>query len=158
MLLLLTILTLTAIVVWYALGGRTWLKGKPWMSWLYQSWFGEWIETKIFKKSETVLVARYSQFLGLVLTLLGFAGEIDWTLVSIITPDYIDPYLPLMPTVLNFVGAVFEKLRNSTTQPIEVVAAPEAVKAALPEVKEMQDAKVAAVIAVETAKVEGKTT
>lgn len=145
------LLLLTAFVIWYCLWGRAWLRDKPWMAWLYKSRVGEWVEIKVFKKSETFLFGRYLHFLGLLLTLLGFAGEIDWSLVAILTPDWIDPYLPLMPTVLNVIGKVITKLRDKSTLPIEVVAAPEAVKAALPEVHEAVQAKEAAVVAVKEA-------
>lgn len=146
---LFAIAVLTAIIIVWATYVRPWLKERPWALRFFLSI--EPIETWIYKKSETILVARYSQFLGFVLTILGFAGQIDWTLVAIVTPDWIDPYLPLMPTVLNIIGAVFERLRNNTARPLEVVAAPEAVKAALPEVKAMEQAKVAAVEAVKEA-------
>lgn len=123
--LLLTLLILTAVVVAYALVIRPWLRDKPWAKGFFANPVVEWMETNLFAKSESLLWARWQQFLGLVLGITGFMGGIDYTMLAIITPDWIDPYLPMIPFILNITGTIAEALRRDTSKPLEEVALPE---------------------------------
>lgn len=150
---LVTLLVLTAIVVIYITWLRPWLRAKSWA----QGFFAavEPIELALWKKSETILWARFLQVVGLVSTLAGVFGLIDWTLITPLVSEQYQPFMPLIPMTLNLIGTVTEKLRRDTTKPLEVVAAPEAVKAAIPEVAKLERANDAAVVAVKEAAAEG---
>jgi hypothetical protein len=102
---------------------RPWLRNQPWACDFFL-WI-EPIELHLYKKSEGILWARWQQFLGLVITSVGVFGGIDYTWLAFWTPDYIDPLLPLIPTILNVTGTIAERLRNDTTKPLEVVALPQ---------------------------------
>lgn len=149
MLIFLTVLGV--FVIWYALWGRPWLKSKPWMAWLYQSKVGEWVETHVFKKSETILWSRFLTLAGVIPSILEIAEKFNVPAVQGLLPE---PLQGGWTIAFIIIGVINEMLRNRTTRPIEIVAAPEAVKAALPEVKEMEQAKVAAVEAVKVAEAE----
>lgn len=102
---------------------RPWLRNQEWACNFFL-WI-EPIELLIYKKSEQYAWARWQQFLGLILTITGLFGGIDYTWLAYWTPDSIDPLLPLIPAILNVTGTIAERLRNDTTKPIEVVALPQ---------------------------------
>jgi len=149
---------ITGLILWYALQGRDWLKSKVWAQGFFE--FIEPVEIFIYKKSETILVARSLQFLGAILTLLTWIGSIDITPIMPLVPEKYQPYvhaaMSFLPLVLNALGAIVERLRNQTTKPIELVAVPDKVVAETPRLAEavaMADAtKVEAVAAVAEAK------
>lgn len=114
---------LTALVMAYATVVRPWMRNTTWGCDVLKAI--EPFERWVYLKSETLLVARWHQFVGVVLSVVGFLGGIDWSLVALLTPDWIDPYLPAMPLILNVIGTVFEALRRDSTKPIEVVALPQ---------------------------------
>lgn len=140
----------------YVLGGRAWLKSKPWMAGFFA--FIEPVEIFLFKKSETILFARLKIVTGLLLTLLAQLGTIDLTPLWPLIPDeYEGPikvFVNLLPLTLTMLGWIDEKLRNSVSAPLEIVAlaekdkTPEVVAA----VAVAEAAKVEAVAAVEVAK------
>lgn len=151
---LIWLLVATAAVVAYAVFLRPYLRKQSWAEPFFR--FVEPIELVLFKKSEGILWARWQQFLGLVLTVVGMFGGIDWTALAVLTPDWIDPLLPAIPLLLNLTGSIAEKLRNDTTKPIELVAIPEAdkeVPAVAAAIATAEVAKIEAVAAVEVAKV-----
>lgn len=158
MIILIVLAVITGIILWFALQGRDWLKSKPWAEGFFAAI--EPIEIFIYKKSETILVARSLQFLGAILTLLTWVGSIDITPIMPLVPDKYQPYvnaaMSFLPLVLNGLGAIVERLRNKTTKPIELVAVPDKVVAETPKLAEavaMADAtKVEAVAAVVEAK------
>lgn len=127
-----------AVVLWYALHGREWLKTKTWADGFFE--FIEPVEIFIYKKSETILVARSLQLLGAILTLLTWVGSIDITPIMPLVPDKYQPYvhaaMSFMPLVLNGLGAIVERLRNHTTKPLELVAVPDKVVAETPKIAE----------------------
>ena len=149
---------IVAILVWYALSGRAWLKTKPWARPFFASI--EPIEIALFKKSETILFARMKMLIGVTLTLLTSLGSIDLTPIMPFVPDkyagMAHAVLNLLPMVITLMGMVDEKLRNSVTKPIELVAIPDKVVEANPKIAEaveMADAtKTEAVAAVTKAK------
>ena len=158
MTILIVLAVITGLILWYALHGRDWLKSKSWAQRFF-AWV-EPIEIALYKKSETILVGRLLQFLGVVLTGLIWIGSIDITPIIPLVPEKYQPYLQVamsfMPQVLNGLGAIVERLRNHTTKPIELVAVPDKVVAETPKLAEavaMADAtKVEAVAAVAEAK------
>jgi hypothetical protein len=115
---------LTAFVALYVVWLRPWLRDKPWA----QSFFVriEPVEIALWKKSESILWARFLQAVGLVVPLLQFVGAVDITPYLAIVPERYAPYLLLMIFVAGQIG---ERLRKDTTKPLDVVAAPEAEKA-----------------------------
>lgn len=156
---LLTILIIVAFALLWSLWGRNWLKARGWgWSNRFFAWI-EPIEIRLWKNSKTIFVARLKMLSGLLLTVATSAGQIDITPLMPFVPDAWEPFVQilwnLLPLSLTLLGWMDEYLRTQTTEPLEVTAAPEAVKAALPEVKQMEAAKAEAVAAVEVAKAEG---
>lgn len=125
MLILLAVLVLA--VVWYAAYGREWLKAKPWAAGFFAAI--EPLEILLFKKSETILFARLKIVTGAVLTLLTMLGGIDLTPLMPFVPEkyhgLFQMGINLLPMLITFVGMMDERLRNTTTKPLELVALPE---------------------------------
>lgn len=152
------IAVIVALALVWSLWGRNWLKARDWgWSNAFFAWI-EPIEIRLWKNSKTIFIARLKILTGLLLTLGTQLGAVDITPLMPFVPDAWEPvvrivwnFLPLTITVL---GWMDEQLRKETTEPLEVVATPEAVKAALPEVQKMEEAKAEAVAAVEVAKAE----
>src|SRR3990167_7977487 len=142
-------IVLVLIVVVYALWGRTWLHDKPWAQG-FIAWI-EPIEITLWKKSETILFARFKMIVGVALTVLTQMGAIDITPLMPFVPDKYEPLVRLgfnmLPLILTMLGAIDERLRRDTSTPLEVVALPDKVIAESPKLAE-------AVAAAEVAKVE----
>jgi len=121
----------TAILLWYALQGRAWLKTKPWADSFFEHI--EPVEILIFKKSETILFARLKMVWGVALTYLMQAGQIDWTPILPFIPEkyrfYVNAAISSIPLIISLIGGADERLRNTTTKPIELVAVPDKVVA-----------------------------
>lgn len=129
---------LVAVLLWYALAGRDWLKRQPWAAGFF-AMVEPW-EIFLYKKSETILCARLLSVLGGLLTVLAQLGQVDITPLMPLVPDRWEPYVHvvwnLLPLTITGLGMIVEKLRNSTTLPLEVVAVPEKVIAENPKVAE----------------------
>lgn len=125
---LIVLAVITAVILWYALQGRDWLKTKPWAQGFFA--FVEPIEIKLFKKSQTILFARLKILSGIVLTMLTQIGTIDLTPLMPFVPDKYEGAVRvafnLLPLVITAIGWMDESLRNKTTKPLELVAVPEA--------------------------------
>ncbi|MBV5268990.1 MAG: hypothetical protein JZU55_02565 [Afipia sp.] len=153
---LLVLAVITGLLLWYALQGREWLKSKPWAQGFF-AWV-EPIEILLFKKSETILFARLKIVVGAVLTLLTQIGSIDLTPLMPFVPEKYQPYvnfaINLVPLAISLMGYFDEKLRYTSTKPIELVEVAE--KNITPEVADAMVtadvAKVDAVAAVEASK------
>jgi hypothetical protein len=115
------------LVLWYALVGRPWLKAKPWARHFFAAI--EPIEIALYKKSETILWARLKMVVGAALTILTTAGSIDVTPIMPLVPEAyqgaVHTAINLLPLLITVVGMIDEKLRNTTTKPIELVAVPD---------------------------------
>lgn len=147
---------LSAFIAWYVVAGRKWLKAKPSMAWLYTSTFGEWVERTFFKKSESILWARFLQFLGYGLTALNALDGIDLTPLTLLLPDQLDWIVPVLPLLISAAGHIQVKLRLETTKPIELVDLPHDVPAEVVEAQQIVEvAKDHAVAAVQEAKQAG---
>lgn len=117
----------TAVLLWYALQGRDWLKTRPWAAGFF-AWV-EPVEIALFRKSPTILFARLKMVTGLLMTYLAQVGSIDLSPWMPFVPEKYQPYVNAavnsVPLVLFLVGAADEWLRNRTTKPIELVAVPD---------------------------------
>lgn len=106
---------------------RPWLKEQPWAAPFFK--FMEPIEIKLFKKSETILFARLKVLVGVLLTLLTTLGSVDLSLILPLLPQehrgIAQAIISLMPMIISVMGLMDERLRNTTTKPIEMVALPE---------------------------------
>lgn len=113
-----------AVLLWYAIHGRDWLKTKPWA----QGFFAivEPIEIFAFKKSQTILFARMKIVTGLILTILTQLGEINLSPIMPFVPSKYQTYVNIgvnsIPLIISVVGMIDEWLRNKTTRPLELVA------------------------------------
>ena len=103
------------------------LKEQPWMAGFFRVM--EPIEIALFKKSETILFARLKMLTGVLLTLLTTIGSVDMSAVMPLLPEkhrgIAQAFLSLMPMLITLLGLIDEKLRNTTTKPVELVALPE---------------------------------
>lgn len=106
---------------------RPWLKEQPWAAPFFK--FIEPIEIVLFKKSETILFARLKVLVGALLTLLTTVGTVDLSLILPLLPEkhrgIAQAVINLLPLGISVVGLMDERLRNTTTKPIELVALPE---------------------------------
>lgn len=149
---LLPIAVIIAVLLAYVLWGREWLKKQSWAQGFFA--FIEPLELFLFKKSETILFGRLLTGLGAVLTLLTQLGSIDITPLMPFVPEKYHAFVQfvwnLLPLTITGLGMIVEKLRNSTTKPLELVAVPET--GLTPEVKvaiaQAEDAKELAVAVV----------
>lgn len=125
---LLPIAIIITILLVYVLWGRDWLKKQSWAQGFFA--FVEPIEIFLYKKSETILLARSLSVLGAVLTVMTQLGSIDITPIMPLVPDQYEGFVRvtwnLLPLLITGLGMIVEKLRNSTTKPLELVAIPEA--------------------------------
>ncbi|MDI3563568.1 hypothetical protein [Bradyrhizobium sp. Arg816] len=154
---------LTAIVVLvlvYALALRPWLKKQPWAQGFFAS--VDSLELALFKKSETILVGRLLWIGGLLVTFYdGLAVFVHSLDITPLTTRIFD-WLQIPPDMRNLsatafigvVGLLINRLRKTTTKPLELVAVPAA--AVTPEVAQTmaaaEEAKQEAVQAVAEAK------
>ncbi len=132
MTILIVLAVITGLLLWYALKGRSWLKSKPWAAGFF-AWI-EPFEIFLFKKSETILFARIKILTGLLLTVLTQIGEIDLSPFMPFVPEayqhYVNAAVNALPLIISVMGWADERLRNTTTKPIELVAVPDKVVAA----------------------------
>jgi len=137
----------TLVILAYVIGGREWLKRRPWAA----SFFAkiEPVEITLWRKSETILWARFQQVLGVVLTLLMGIGTLDLSPLFPLLPEQYKWLPSLLPLIISAAGKVEEWNRTHTTKPVELVEvpdkAPPAVAAAL---QQAEATKQNAVIAV----------
>lgn len=133
---LIALTVLTVIVALYVVVIRPWLRKTEWAKPFFANPVTEWIELHLFRKSETLMWARYRMALGTTLTALQSFGAIDITpLITVLTfvlPDQYDWVAQVIatgwPMVFALAGAIAEILRRDTTKSLELVAVPEAVK------------------------------
>jgi hypothetical protein len=149
---LLPIAVIVAILLVYVLWGRDWLKKQSWAQGFFA--FVEPIEIFLYKKSETILLARSLSVLGAVLTVLTQLGSIDITPIMPLVPDQYEGVVRtvwnMLPLLITGLGMIVEKLRNQTTKPIELVAVPDTgqtaeVKVAIAQAEDAKELAVAVV-------------
>lgn len=132
------VIVLGALVGWYALKGRAWLKTKPWAQGFF-AWI-EPIEIFLYKKSTTILWARFKMLIGGLLSILTIMGEIDLTPIMPLVPEqyqfWLATFFKVLPVAVIAIGWVDQGLRNQTSLPIEIVSLPDKVAAENPKVAE----------------------
>lgn len=112
------------------------------------------IERMLWWKSETILWARFKIAIGLLLTLLTQAGQIDIMPLMPFIPDQYEGFIKflwnMLPLAITLIGWTDERLRKDTTKPLEVVAmrtdVPDEVKEKVAEAAAMAKAAVADVV------------
>lgn len=157
---LLVLVTIALAGVLYALILRPWLKKQSWA----QSFFA-WIdpiELALFKKSETILMGRLLWVGGLIVTaydgLALFVHSLD---ITPLTTRFFD-WLSIPPdlrnlsatAIIGIIGLLINRLRKTTTKPLELVAVPDTKlpPAAAQAIAQAEVAKEQAVQAVAVAK------
>ncbi len=118
---LIALLSVVAFVASYVVWIRPWLRTQAWANGFF-TWI-EPVEIVLWKKSESILWARFLQLVGLLVPVLQFVGAIDITPYLAIIPDGYGPYFMLAIFVAGQIG---ERLRKDTTKPLDAVALPEA--------------------------------
>lgn len=156
------VVILTLLIAAYVLYGRAWLKSKPWSAGFFA--LIEPVEIALYRKSETVLWARFKMLIGLLLTFLTQIGSIDITPLMPLVPDEWEgtfrTLFGLIPLVITMVGWADEKLRVGTTKPIELVELPDVLPpklAAVVEAAEVSKDKAVAVVEVAAAETKAET-
>ncbi|MBR0948322.1 MULTISPECIES: hypothetical protein [Bradyrhizobium] len=121
-----------ALAFIYALILRPWLKKQAWAQGFFAS--VDTLESALFKKSETILVGRLLWVGGLFVTfydsLATFAHTLDLTPLT----TRIFDWLQIPPDMRNLsataaigiIGLLINRLRKTTTKPLDVVALPQA--------------------------------
>lgn len=150
---------ITALLLWYALQGRDWLKKKEGAIKFFA--LVEPVEIALFRKSQTILAARTLSGLGVLLTMLQQFNGIDLAPIMPLVPeDYralATTTASCLPLLISLIGWMMERLRYTNTKPVELVAVPDKVVAESPKLQEalaMADATKIEAVAVAVAKVE----
>ncbi len=128
MLIGITIAATVALILWYALSGRAWLKSKTWAS-----KFFAWVEPAeriLFKKSETILIGRLLWLGSLIVTFYDgiavFASSLDLTPVTTRVFDALhvpaDMRSVAVSAFIGLIGVTMSWLRKRVSKPIELVA------------------------------------
>lgn len=134
---------LVALIAIYGMGGRNWLKARPWTAWFYR-WV-EPIEIVLWRKSETILWSRFLIIAGLIPPLFEQLEKLMPAVSGVLPPEY-QAWWTLSFTV---VGIINEMMRRNTTKPLELVELPDnqspKVAAAVAAAEVAKDKAVAAV-------------
>jgi hypothetical protein len=129
---LLVLALIVALAFLYALVIRPWLKKQSWADGFFAAI--EPFEIALFKKSETILVGRLLWVGGLIVTFYdGIALFVHSLDITPVTTRIFD-WLHIPPDMRNLtatafigiIGLLINRLRKTTTKPIELVAVPEA--------------------------------
>jgi hypothetical protein len=117
-----------ALLIWYALAGRRWLRstalGARFLDWI------EPVEIVLFKKSETLLIGRLTWLgAGIVSAydlLAVFASSLDLTPITTRLLYFIPDDLRgvVVSAGIAALGLMISWLRKRTAKPVELVAAP----------------------------------
>lgn len=150
---------LTAFVILYVAMFRPWLRQKSWAEGFFR--LIEPVELHLWRKSETILFARFKMLIGMLLSLLTSIGQINIEPILVFFhPEQqgkVRLALGLLPLAITIIGWVDEQLRKDTSKPLELVAVPENKPPEVAQAIMQADvAKVEAIAAVDVAKVEKK--
>lgn len=123
-----------AVIVWYALAGRAWLKKQAWANSFF-AWI-EPLETALYKKSETILMGRLlwagSLFVTAYDSIAVFASSLDLTPITTRLFDWLsippDMRGLTISAFIGIIGLMINRLRRTVTKPLDQVAAPDAPK------------------------------
>lgn len=143
------IAVVVALVAAYVVLVRPWLCRQAWARTLFAAI--EPIELRLWKKSETILWARFKQVLAVLFAALPQIGAIDVTPYLAVIPQKHHWWVMLIPSAaLSIDGLIGEWLRRTTTKPLELVAIPEKVDPAVAEA--VTEVEIANKMAVEVVK------
>jgi len=117
------LMVLSGLILFYVIAGRPWLKRQSWTGKFFD--LIEPFEILLWQKSETILWARFKQFIGILLTVLTQIGAIDLSPVMPFLPSGFQWIPALLPLIITLVGLLDEYLRRGTTKPVEFVALPD---------------------------------
>lgn len=129
---LLVLASIVAFLLVYAIVLRPWLKKQAWAQGFFASI--DMLESALFKKSETILVGRLLWVGGLFVTFYdGLATFVHSLDITPLTTRIFD-WLQIPPDMRNLsataaigiIGLIINKLRKTTTKPLELVAVPDA--------------------------------
>jgi hypothetical protein len=129
---LIVLALIVVLAVLYALVLRKWLKTKPWAQGFFSAI--EPFEIALFQKSETILMGRLLWVGGLFVTFYdGLATFVHSLDITPLTTRIFD-WLQIPPDMRNLsataaigvIGLIINKLRKTTTRPLELVAVPDA--------------------------------
>lgn len=120
------------LIAIYAVWGRPWLKRQPWAQGFF-AWIDP-LELALFKKSETILVGRLLWLGSLIVTfydsLAVFVHSLDLTPLTTRVFDWLqvppDMRNLTATAVIGIIGLLINRLRKTTTKPLELVAVPAA--------------------------------
>lgn len=151
---LIALTVLSVLVALYVVFCRPWLRERPWAAGFFAAI--EPFEIALYRKSETLLRARFKMLAGVLVTVLSYLGTIDLTPLAALVPVkyqvYSNAFVSLLPLLVTLSGAIDEAMRRDTTKPLERVEIPEAVKAEPEVAKAEAKADAATAITVEVAK------
>lgn len=160
MLFLIVVAIIIALLLWYALRGRAWLKEQSWAQGFF-AWVGP-IEATLYRKSETMLIGRLLSAGGFLVTAYDFLAlalpSLDWTpITNRLLADIPDDLRgTVVSAILMGLGLLIGWLRKRTTKPLEVVSLPEQVPPDVAAaVAHAENANAQAVAVVADAKAEG---
>lgn len=113
------------VIMNYTLWFREWLKTRPWpWSQRYFEWI-EPIERVLYKKSETILLARSLQALGTISAFLTVLSGMDFYQLIAFIPERWQPWVLASPFIATTIlGIVQEIQRRYTATPLDVIALP----------------------------------
>jgi len=151
------IILLTAGLAYFVWGGREIARARfpKFFAWI------EPLEIVGWKKSVTVLWARFKVVLGAILTLLTQMGQIDITpLLPVMSEKWqgiVQFAFNCIPLVISMSGIVEEKARRDTGTPLDIVALPEAAIAESPLLQKIvKDAEKVKTVSAPVAKLEAQ--
>lgn len=113
------------LILNYVLWFRQWLKTRPW-PWSQRYFdFIEPLEILFYKKSETILLARALQGIGVLSAFLTWYGALDFSQMAALIPERWQPWVLASPFIATTVlGIVNEINRRYTTEPLAVTELP----------------------------------
>lgn len=112
---------LSILILAYVLGEK-WLKAQSWSAPFF-AWI-EPVEIALWRKSVSILWARFLQVMGFMLTLLASLGQFDLTPLMPFLPNRLQWLPSALPLIVSIAGAIQEKLRKESTKPLALVEVP----------------------------------
>lgn len=113
----------------YAIWGRKWLKAKTWPWSVRYFQFIEPYEILLYKKSETLLWARFRMLWGTVFSLVNNLAGTDLTPILSLVPEKYQwiagAFINCLPLLVSFLAWIDQRMRETSSMPTELVAVPD---------------------------------